>query len=44
MLVCILGFTLVKGVNVFWGMRMWESGIARDAFVVGAGRIVEVNE
>ncbi len=42
MLVCILGFTLLKGVNVVRGMGM-EIGAGRG-MEVPTGRIVEVRE
>ena len=39
MLVCILGFTLVKGVNVLRGA--W---VARNEIMSAGERIVEVNQ
>ena len=42
MLVCILGFTLLKGVNVVRGMGM-EIGAGRG-MEVPTGRIVDVRE
>ena len=38
MLLCILGFTLIKGINVVRGMGMGRDGVVR------VGQIVEVNE